>query len=975
MAPPNLRIWAERKYRVEKGITQGEDREYLIGQEGGATTSDSQIVIYTEWLDQDGTPLPSELGKNNGKDLGLTGSLQKVIGPNKLGKPGGSIHQFGIKPGLQTQVINLPNNSTDAGHFYVHVIGEPINQDCKTCANFDRAHPNPVYAGRPRYSVPFYVPVASEDVHQLELFTFNRAKDKLIELGNSAELAKLIKPKGFHNWLQRPEYAFSVLDLQVKEILRETYDTEGDLIDSIDIIDQSVPIISSTDYLEVLYSLNQGTGGVRLPTFDTTIENDLVFEVAGGHEIQAQIGSDQTIRFEDLGSLDALEAGDLLMLSLLSNNDPTNTLWEWVFQKNGLLVYYSVPGNPGPNETGCSLQPLPSEGKKIPLKTIPPYKNKVVQTLGGMRLKYKYKLPCSVTEDKLVKVIWKFNHPGRYCKEYGVNRVGRPATLTSPAVPVCKTLAANVEYESEDASDLEIYWEPVDGPDVKWVDDLDVVGLVYVKYVKPGATFLEEKNTEFHVVTRELVPDAANPMQGSDVEMLESILWQLGISPQYGFPGSEGDRIGSGTVPDPLGNMQEKSPRNKYLPGFAQSCADNNAQRTASIEKMVRRFKGHHTYPGSNSFCKGNKAKTQLKQTAQYKHAGGESSTGVVDSDMLKLLAVHYRQYIDAVMDGPYAGLPRIVAKNNLTRLRAAATAAADNFWDENDVYSNDKHAAIYGEQNRAELLAHWINRETAHTFWGGRATGFKGHEYRMSLGGSDEYASMGYNHIIAYWVYGAGRNGCPELNAIDSDLASQYNPDSNADNFTLFTGLSSGLCDRSIYKAFNDARSVKSYINSSSTHKVLGDCRQTNHSLTDCDGVAYTSYGINAVIDDDDYDLMAKAIMSYNAGPAILRRNSWLGYILGSDPSKIDKSVRQHYTIGIRKDAGLTRKKYAIYWRDATMSDVLLNSNFTAGQELCVMYSEDDFHVSRMSVSAIMGSVVDAANARVVSCQSGVKP
>ena len=56
LRPPNLKIWAEREYKVEKGLTKEQDRRYIIGAEGATLTSDTMFKVYTEWLDFDGTP-------------------------------------------------------------------------------------------------------------------------------------------------------------------------------------------------------------------------------------------------------------------------------------------------------------------------------------------------------------------------------------------------------------------------------------------------------------------------------------------------------------------------------------------------------------------------------------------------------------------------------------------------------------------------------------------------------------------------------------------------------------------------------------------------------------------------------------------------------------------------------------------------------------------------------------------------------
>lgn len=54
LMPPNLKIWAERNYKVQAGLTKDEKRHYLIGSEGAAMASDSDVTVYSEWLTQDG---------------------------------------------------------------------------------------------------------------------------------------------------------------------------------------------------------------------------------------------------------------------------------------------------------------------------------------------------------------------------------------------------------------------------------------------------------------------------------------------------------------------------------------------------------------------------------------------------------------------------------------------------------------------------------------------------------------------------------------------------------------------------------------------------------------------------------------------------------------------------------------------------------------------------------------------------------
>ena len=61
LRPPNLKVNVERLYEVQTGPTQGDKKQYQIGFEGSALTTDTLITISTEWFEADGTPLPEDL--------------------------------------------------------------------------------------------------------------------------------------------------------------------------------------------------------------------------------------------------------------------------------------------------------------------------------------------------------------------------------------------------------------------------------------------------------------------------------------------------------------------------------------------------------------------------------------------------------------------------------------------------------------------------------------------------------------------------------------------------------------------------------------------------------------------------------------------------------------------------------------------------------------------------------------------------
>jgi hypothetical protein len=117
----------------------------------------------------------------------------------------------------------------------------------------------------------------------------------------------------------------------------------------------------------------------------------------------------------------------------------------------------------------------------------------------------------------------------------------------------------------------------------------------------------EPEEIAFVVERRELGPpedENDEPMQGSDVAMLEEMLWQLGISPQFGWKGRSGTRIDEISAIEGL--CDHAKPRDEFSAGWefervrrAEDDADLCKMRRASIEAMVRRFTARHETSGS----------------------------------------------------------------------------------------------------------------------------------------------------------------------------------------------------------------------------------------------------------------------------------------------------------------------------------------------------------------------------------------
>ncbi len=316
MRPPNLEIKAERKYKIEAGLTEGEEPEYIIGFEGSALTSDHYIAVITEWYDWDGTPLPDDLP-------GYTGRLAKVVDTNILQQASNQIANFGIKPGHHTQLVRLPQPGIEEAHYYIHVNGEPITGNSNFLSTGTGAD---ALIYRPKHYVPVKVPFFDEA---------------------TTNARRAINPysEAVYNWEYRPEMQFSLFDLKLKklQIVLEGEDPD----DSSTVISLGSYIIYLSPFLRLLddvniaklfyWALNAGDFD-PLPPFGT--ERELVFSI-GEHEVIAEAGPDGSVDFNP-EALSLIDPTDILAIRLYQNNDKENVLWELTF--TGLNIQGHLPG-------------------------------------------------------------------------------------------------------------------------------------------------------------------------------------------------------------------------------------------------------------------------------------------------------------------------------------------------------------------------------------------------------------------------------------------------------------------------------------------------------------------------------------------------------------------------------------------------------------------------------------------------------
>ncbi|WP_028671773.1 Ig-like domain-containing protein [Saccharospirillum impatiens] len=326
---PNLKIWAERRYNIEAGLTKDEQRDYLISHEGAGEGDDTFIQIFVEWLDQDGSALPDAL-----TDYGYTGRLAYVSGENTLSDASQAGQaRFNVQPGKHSELLRLPSASDNNLHYYVQVNGIPFNDYTDFALGGQNRIGDVSFEGtaennyRPERFVPIKVPLYNESANTLQYQAYLAERARLAAEEEFDAIENLPKPAPLHDWVYRPEYQYSVFDLVIDEFRRTTQDEQSDT--TTDIYQDSTPTLSSLDEaVSVLYDLGYSDLSL-LPSLDG--KKQLVFNL-GENELEVSLSENGTLAFNDLSSLALIEPEDFLTASLYMNSDAGNLLWQYAFE-------------------------------------------------------------------------------------------------------------------------------------------------------------------------------------------------------------------------------------------------------------------------------------------------------------------------------------------------------------------------------------------------------------------------------------------------------------------------------------------------------------------------------------------------------------------------------------------------------------------------------------------------------------------
>ena len=714
----------------------------------------------------------------------------------------------------------------------------------------------------------------------------------------------------------------SVFDLQRQQLQLESTTGTTQLIDLTRTNENILSLLLADDlsYVELLYDL---TASQFDPLARFSGDRELIFSI-GAEEELATITPGGVVRFNDAAHLSQLDDVDLLTIRLYQNNDSANILWEYSLA-GGVFAYYKLP----------HVERLLKKTKDSPLD------NKEFRILGGTRSRFEY-YP-EPDEGNITHYQWSFTPAGQFKKDF-----------KHDALVVVDT---NMDT---------VYWEPNE-----WKTDHNVSGNLRIT-LSDGTV----KNKTFKVTTRELKPVSGDEMEGSDVVMLEEVLWQLGISPQKGSPGSEGARINSNRgAPSNQhtqtcdGNSADK--RNVFYTGWA-SCAGSQV----SLEAMVRRFQARHN--ATSASRGGNKVKQALLNGASAQ----------IDNATLSDLKQDWTSYAKAYQEFASSSVipsddPRMAtwvdeavaiwSNGNGTRVPA-------------NTYTNDTHDDIVtlsgltpnNLNNRNAFLRNWITKESTH-HWGSNRRNYQSTPYRMAEGGADEHGSLSFSQLL----YGH-RYGLTPCAVHDAAKLNLYHPGDNVKTFVLHTasdnvaGAGQTKCKGLIYRGFVDQNLDKTFVSDT------GTINNKNGNVNDLVGYRHNNGGVTVIpASEDNYDVLSKAVMGYNSGETYADNYSWSKFIKykeyqansNRNTGKICHSCR--YSIEVRETIFKDNLRTFIWAGErqpATLTDGSVNPQ--AGEPVwCFAFGEKEWVEGKKFNLVQKAAIGDALTPGVgrVNCTTGV--
>jgi hypothetical protein len=525
-----------------------------------------------------------------------------------------------------------------------------------------------------------------------------------------------------------------------------------------------------------------------------------------------------------------------------------------------------------------------------------------VRSLGGLRLKYRFQPPTLDqfgALEPVQSINWQFNADGWICSGPGIN--GGAGCAFTPA----GTGHAGFVNEGQHY----LWWEPATGDEpnrtARW-ENGQLVKASYnaVTLDKTGAP--TNYSESFTVETRELKAGD----KGSDVQMLEAVLWQLGVSPS-------------------------KSP------GSVRELGSNYSTGVPSIQKMVCRF-NYISYAGL-----GKDGKCDMKDDGIYKP--------------IAELSRHWSHYIQAY--NHWKTKPNLKFDDLDDTLGGTALTAAANAFDGTISYPDGPNFTAIPATYSATVHAA-VKKLTGVDFKPGlilkgmaqiESGGLQWKNYRVTVGGADERGSKGFNQIYNAYTYGgqaqdseeAGVKAAEEFSAYTATGASSINHYDARHNIVA-KAVALAKDDTkggvgSFYRAFSRTGNegyAGTYSNS------------TDSPLRKITTGTVSNAATAATHADDEYELLAKGLGGYNQGASVFLNvtstkplrtlaapKAWVELLINGVSDTKEKSVK--YAMTIMHDADKMDLPYRNYiWKGG----VYAAPDPRAGQEWCFVYGEREW-------------------------------
>ncbi|MFT6903654.1 MAG: hypothetical protein ACJAS1_000298, partial [Oleiphilaceae bacterium] len=705
----------------------------------------------------------------------------------------------------------------------------------------NQAHP---LRYRPAHYVPIQVPIYDEVATQLQ----NDAN------GNG-------ETEPLYRWVYRPElqlsqYSFDAKSLIVKQIDDNGTESETSIDISQDEADFGPVFDEYTDSVELLFDLLGPTLGDELLNTLPPLENDREFVLSlGGEEALATIGADGKVIFNNPDHLALLKEEDLLSLRLYLNGDAGNVLWE--YHMAGFGPFWSIYPNQQPSAIRKPNSPINASAASVSAADGGSY-----YMLGGMRIKVLFQTEQSSTLGEALSVTWKVEDSSGSLLS---NNIGN---FYPDNNPVSDSLGKSFSISSTlnpDAALFETYYQPE-----QWRTDLDVKITAQVRYNKRSTP----KNYSISLKSRELYPVSTDnpniynpensqaPLEGSDVAMLEDLLWQLGNTASFATSKYKNYGYLSRRIPEGRRDTFDVECPSIYRAcreaGTPIAVTESNRYDT-SMARLIWGFKNASELDGQYD-------------DAQRNDFTPEDLT--IDINDLSVLKEQWKDYLEAtwaldsspdVNHDHSLDNTNIYNDNNEETSKDWASHAVQQ-WNRTfsaGVLTNLRELTNNNTITREALIEGWARKENGFGHWGGTEGA-----YRIITGGADSKMSFGFSQIQSRYAYGLTSNGCDELRDLN-----MMHPRNNLAGFAVWSAYQG--CGESFFLAFSTARPYDEYYDNSQTIQLLRARYGNNEQAL----LLQADNNVNN-FSETNYERLTKGIAGYNQG---LSTNYWSNESLAS--------------------------------------------------------------------------------------------